>query len=161
MNRNGKHPGKTYRRKASTGDRTKNSTGYRVTGSWDQRPERPAVKPTQDRKARDRIARDMADQGAYVLVEEHAGYGMWSTLYELDGPALVAERLAAEQAEAERVERQRLDDEHQAAEVEAARRRRHRLAAEATTHARELMSPPAIVRPDNQRRARHITGAQR
>lgn len=161
MNRNVKHPGKTYRRRATVGDRTKNSRGYRVTGSWDQRPDRPAVKPTQDRKARDRIAREMAEQGAYVIVEEHAGYGTWRTLYELDGPALLAELAAAEQVEADRLERARAAAAEQAAELEVARRRRHRLAAEASTHARELMSPPAIVRPENRQRARHVTGAQR
>lgn len=88
MNRNGKHPDRApHRRKANPGDRTKNSRGYRVTGSWDEKPDRPAVKPTQDRKARDRIAREMASQGAYVIVEEHVAYGLWRTLYEVDGPA--------------------------------------------------------------------------
>ncbi|MEV5133566.1 hypothetical protein AB0K87_24360 [Streptomyces sp. NPDC053705] len=162
MNRNGKHPGKTpHRRKAHRGDTTKNSRGYRVTGSWNERPDRPAVKPTQDRRARDRMARDMAEQGAYVIVEEHVAYGLWRTLYEVDGPALLAERAAAEEAEADRLARDRAAVERQAAELEAARRRRDRLALEASTHARALMSPPAIVRPENRQRARHITGAQR
>lgn len=151
MSRNRKHPNRPpHRRKSTASDRTKNTSGYRITGAWPQRPDRPAVKTTQDRRARDRIARDMAVQGAWVTVEEHRGYDAWRTLYEVDGPALVAEQQLAEQAAAERAERQ--------AEAE---RRRRRLAAEATTHARALMAPPAIVRPENRQRARHITGAQR
>ncbi|WP_326797471.1 hypothetical protein OG946_20290 [Streptomyces sp. NBC_01808] len=181
MNRNRKHPAKApYRRKATSGDRTKNTRGYRVTGSWDARPDRPAIKPTQDKKARDRIARQMADQGAYVVVEEHVRYGVWRTVYELDGPALAAER-DAEQALAAAGHpptppgyRPNESDRHRSwlwllkVRAEVARRgraaveeRRRRLAVEAATTARELMTPPAIVRPENRQRARHVTGAQR
>jgi hypothetical protein len=64
MNRNSKHPGKSHRRKASATDRTHNRTGYRITGSWDQRPDRPAIRATPDRKAARRIARQMADEAA-------------------------------------------------------------------------------------------------
>ncbi|MFE7782062.1 hypothetical protein [Streptomyces nigrescens] len=161
MNRNIKHPGKTYRRKAVPGDHTQNRNGFRITGSWDQRPNRPAIKGTQDRKAVRRIAREMANQGAYVIVEKHLGYDQWRTLYELDGPAQLAERKAAERAAAERAAHARTFALWEEAKAEADRRRRRRLAAEATTHARELMNAPAIVRPENQRRARHVTGAQR
>ncbi|MEU3102954.1 hypothetical protein [Streptomyces griseoflavus] len=157
MNRSSKHPDRPYRRRAVPGDHTPNSRGYRVTASWDARPDRPAIRTTPDKAKARRIAREYAEQGAYVILEEHRGRNEWRTVRELDGPAIVAaaraaaeaERRAAEQAEAERVE-----------QLLAVRRRR-RLAAEATTHARELMSPPAIVRPEHRQRARHITGAQR
>ncbi|MEV5673486.1 hypothetical protein AB0L28_32535 [Streptomyces sp. NPDC052503] len=99
MNRNRKHPERSpHRRAARQNDRTKNANGYRVTGTWEDRPDRPTVKPTQDRKARDRIAREMAADGAYVVVEEHAGYGQWRPLYEIDGPARLeaARRLMTE-----------------------------------------------------------------
>jgi len=149
-----------YRRKPSTGDRTKNSNGYRVEASWDTRPDRPAVKVTPDKRAARRLAREWSEQGAYVIVQERDRF-QWRTLYELDGPALLADRAALEQAAAEREARARKFAAQQARAVELERRRRHRLAAEATTHARTLMSPPAIVRPENRQRARHITGAQR
>ncbi|MHA4819351.1 hypothetical protein ACXZ65_33935 [Streptomyces aculeolatus] len=181
MNRNRKHPAKApYRRKASSSDRTKNARGYRITASWDANPNRPAVRTTQDKRARDRIARDFAAQGAYVIVEEHVSHGVWRTLREVDGFALVAEQ-AAEQALADAGHpptpadfKPDADNRHRAwwawaqsrAEAQAAQRaaveeRRRRLAAEASTHARALMAPPAIVRPENRQRARHITGAQR
>lgn len=157
MNRSSKHPDRPYRRRAVPGDHTPNSRGYRVTASWDARPDRPAIRTTPDKAKARRIAREYAEQGAYVILEEHRGRNEWRTVRELDGPAIVAaaraaaeaERRAAEQAEAERVEQL------------LATRRRYRLAAEAATHARALMSPPAIVRPEHRQRARHITGAQR
>ncbi|MFZ3569254.1 hypothetical protein ACNYS0_20090 [Streptomyces sp. BH034] len=163
MNRHTKHPGKAPHRRKATGrnDTTKNTRGYRVTGSWNARPDRPAVKGTPDRKAARRIAREMAEQGAYVIVEEHRAHGQWRTLYEVDGPAQQAARAAAEEAERERAARARRHLEEQARTAEAEQRRRHRLAAEATVHARQLMTAPAIVRPENRQRARHITGAQR
>ncbi|WP_327368753.1 hypothetical protein [Streptomyces sp. NBC_01217] len=98
MNRNLKHPGKTYRRKANTGDRTRNSRAWRITASWDARPDRPAVRTTTDRKARDRMAVEFAAQGGYVIVEEARGFE-WRTIREVDGSALVA---AADHAAAER-----------------------------------------------------------
>ncbi|MFB6846233.1 hypothetical protein ACFCXS_15410 [Streptomyces sp. NPDC056373] len=157
MNRSSKHPDRPYRRRAVPGDHTPNSRGFRVTASWDARPDRPAIRNTSDKAKARRIAREYAEQGAYVILEEHRGRDQWRTLRELDGPAIVAaaraaadaERRAADRAEAERVEQL------------LAVRRRHRLAAEAATHARALMSPPAIVRPEHRQRARHITGAQR
>lgn len=161
MNRNTKHPGRSYRRKTSAGDTTKNTKAWRITASWDARPDRPAVKVTSDRKAMRRTVREWSEQGAYVIVEEHAGYGAYRTLYEVDGPALVAERLAAEQAAAEAAERERLLAEQRAQQAAAEQRRRHRLAAEVTAHARALMTAPAIVRPEHRQRARHVTGAQR
>ncbi|MFJ6707007.1 MULTISPECIES: hypothetical protein [unclassified Streptomyces] len=111
------------KRRAGLGrDRTMNTSGYRITGTWPTRSGRPAVKPTQDKRARDRIARNMADAGAHVVVEEHLGHGVWGVLYELDGPAEAAarrqEQLDAElAAQAERrealarAEQEHLDDE--------------------------------------------------
>lgn len=149
MNRNKKRPDRDRgRRRHGPTDRTKNARAFRITASWDAHPDRPALRQTSDRHARDRMARDFAAQGGYVIVEEHQGRGQWRTLYELDGPAQLAEQRAAEEhAEAER--RARL----------AEQARRARLAAEATNTARVLMTPPAIVR--TERRARHVTGAQR
>lgn len=157
MNRSSKHPDRPYRRRAVPGDHTPNSRGYRVTASWDSRPDRPAIRTTPDKAKARRVAREYAEQGAYVILEEHRGHNEWRTLRELDGPAIVAaaraaqaaERRALEQAEAERVEQL------------LATRRRYRLAAEAERDARTLMTPPAIVRPEHRQRARHITGAQR
>ncbi|MBK3576150.1 hypothetical protein JHN63_20465 [Streptomyces sp. MBT65] len=154
-----KHPERApHRRRASATDRTKNNSGYRITGSWDQHPDRPAIKPTQDRKAARRIARDMAEQGAYVVVEEHHGYGRWSTWFEVDGPALLAERHSAAAEERRRIEEQ----QRAAAEAEAARR----AAAERSEHeraslARLMMRPPVAREQCGRREARHVTGAQR
>lgn len=158
MTRTRKHPDRPpHRRKATATDRTKNSRAFQITGSWDAHPDRPTVIVTQDRRAAKRLARDMATRGGYVIVEEHIEHGRWHTLYELDGPALLAERRAAEQAAAEEAERARRIAEQDAAD----QRRRHRLAAEANAHAHALMTPPAIVRPAHRQRARHVTGAQR
>ncbi|WP_411145305.1 hypothetical protein [Streptomyces sp. x-80] len=64
-------------------------------------------------------------------------------------------------AEADRAEADRAEAERAAREQAEADARRHRLATEVRTHARALMTAPANVRPENRRRARHITGAQR
>jgi hypothetical protein len=156
MNRSTKHPDRPYRRRAIPGDHTPNSRLYRVTASWDARPERPAIRTTPDKAQARRLAHQFAEQGAYVILEQSRGQAQWRTLRELDGPAILAaaraaadaERRAADQAEADRVE-----------QLLAVRRRR-RLAAEAAEHARALMTPPAIVRPEHRQRARHVTGAQ-
>ncbi|MEU8989992.1 hypothetical protein AB0C98_26775 [Streptomyces sp. NPDC048558] len=154
-----KHPERApHRRRASATDRTKNTNGYLVTGSWNQRPNRPAVKPTRDRKAARRIAREMAEQGAYVIVEEHTGYGLWSTWFELDGPALLAERQSAQEAQHRRTAEQRQTAE----QAEAARR----VAAERAERdraglARLMVRPPVAREQCGRRDARHVTGAQR
>jgi hypothetical protein len=157
VNRSTKHPDRPYRRRAVPGDHTPNRRGYRVTASWDAHPDRPAIRITPDRKKARRLAREYAEQGAYVILEEHRGHNVWRTVRELDGPAIVAAARAAAAAE------RRAADRAEAARAEQllAVRRRHRLAAEAAAYARELMSPPAIVRPEHRQRARHITGAQR
>ncbi|MET8098799.1 hypothetical protein ABZV29_20285 [Streptomyces sp. NPDC005236] len=154
-----KHPERApHRRRASAGDRTKNNSGYRITGSWDQHPDRPAIKPTQDRKAARRIARNMAEQGAYVVVEEHHGYGRWSTWFEVDGPALLAERRVAEEEQ----RRHAVEERHRAEQGEAARR----AAAEESEReraalARLMVRPPVAREQCGRRDARHVTGAQR
>ncbi|UNZ18892.1 hypothetical protein [Streptomyces sp. 891-h] len=154
MNRR-KHPERPHRRKPASGDRTRNSKLYRVEASWDSRPDRPAIRTTTDRAQARRLADTFAQQGAYVIVQAARGFE-WRTLYELDGPALLAEQAAAEAAE-----RARQEAEQRAQQAAAEQRRQHRLAAEASTHACALMQPPAIVRPEHRQRARHITGAQR
>jgi hypothetical protein len=159
MNRNSKHPDRgPHRRRATATDRTKNTSGYRITGSWNARPNRPAVKPTSDRKAARRIAREMADQGAYVIVEEHQGYGQWSTWFEVDGPALVAER---HRAAAE--ERRRREQQHRATvEAEVARRAAaERSERDLDALARMMVRPPVAREQCGRREARHVTGAQR
>lgn len=40
---------RTHRRKAATGDRTKNVTSWRVEASWDHRPDAPVVIRTRTR----------------------------------------------------------------------------------------------------------------
>ncbi|MEW2232426.1 hypothetical protein AB0886_09790, partial [Streptomyces sp. NPDC024062] len=94
MNRR-KHPTRPFRRKPNTGDRTRGaSRTWRITASWDARPDRPAIRTTTDRKARDRMAAEFAAQGGYVIVEEARGM-QWRTVREIDGAALVAEADAA------------------------------------------------------------------
>ncbi|MFI0736435.1 hypothetical protein ACH4S9_46810 [Streptomyces sp. NPDC021225] len=159
MNRNRKHPQRApHRRRASATDRTKNISGYRITGSWDQRPDRPAIKPTQDRKAARRIARELAEQGAYVVVERHDGYGLWSTWFEVDGPALLAERRAAEEEQ-----RQRAAEEYRRAQREEAERlaAAEQCARDRDALARLMVRPPVAREQCGRRDARHVTGAQR
>ncbi|KUM71537.1 hypothetical protein AB0937_11930 [Streptomyces sp. NPDC047880] len=176
-----------HRRKAVAGDRTKNVTLWRVEASWDHRPDDPVVIRTPDKKRARRAVDGLARKGAYVIFQEHTGWDTWRTVREVDGAALLAEH-DAEQALAAAghpptppAYRPDAEDRHRTwlarmnARAEAGRRaaeqaareqaeadaRRRRLAAEARRHARALMSPPAIVRPENRQRARHITGAQR
>ncbi|MFE2043212.1 hypothetical protein ACFXAZ_20245 [Streptomyces sp. NPDC059477] len=154
-----KHPERApHRRRASATDRTKNNSGYRITGSWDRHPDRPAIKPTQDRKAARRIARNMAEQGAYVVVEEHNGYGRWSTWFEVDGPALLAERRAVEEEQRRRAaeERHRAEQEEAARIVAAEKSERERASL-----ARLMVRPPVAREQCGRREARHVTGAQR
>ncbi|APD18789.1 hypothetical protein SEA_RALEIGH_41 [Streptomyces phage Raleigh] len=159
MNRNKKHPERAaHRRRAKATDRTKNTNGYRITGSWDDRPDRPAVKPTSDRKAARRIARSMADQGAYVIVEEHHGYGRWSTWFEVDGPAQLAAALAAEAEARARAEAQRRAAEQAADARRAAAEKSER---DLDALARMMVRPPVAREQCGRRDARHVTGAQR
>lgn len=156
-----KHPGRTHKRKANTGDRTRNGRTWRITASWDARPDRPARRTTTDRKARDRIAAEFAADGGYVIVEEARGFE-WRTVREVDGAALVAE------ADAEAAERARRD------RAEAAQRAQRHAAdyakqiARSTLAARlddvatrdrlaRLMTQPPSAR---DQRARHTAGGR-
>lgn len=178
---------RTHRRTARPTDRTKNVTSWRIEASWDHRPDDPVVIRTSDRKRARRKVTELANKGAYVIFQEHEGWDRWRTLREVDGAAQLAERDAEQQLataghpQAPPGYRPDADDRHRTwlarmdARAEAGRRaaeqaareqaeadaRRRRLAAEARRDARALMSPPAIVRPENRQRARHITGAQR
>ncbi|MFF9704116.1 hypothetical protein ACF1FE_23495 [Streptomyces griseofuscus] len=178
---------RTHRRKAVPRDRTKNVTQWRVEASWNHRPDDPVVIRTSDRKRARKAFRDLLDKGAYVIFQEHAGWDRWRTVDEQNGADLLAEREAEQQLTAAghprtpdayrpnagdrhrswlawmdaRAEAARVADEQAEREQAEADARRRRLAAEATRDARALMSPPAIVRPENRQRARHITGAQR
>lgn len=157
MNRNKKHPDRpTHKRKASS-DRTKNDNGYRVTGSWNAHPDRPARKSTQDRHQARRVARTMAEQGAYVVVEQHLGHGRWQTLYEVDGPAQLAERRAAEEEQ----HRQAAAERRAAVEAEAARQAAAKQTARERAALARLMTQPPVPRDATGRvTARHTAGAR-
>ncbi|MFJ3867883.1 hypothetical protein [Streptomyces nigra] len=163
MNRNSKHPDRpSHRRKPSGSTDHRNGNAYRITASWNRRPDRPFVKVTPDRKAARRIAREMAEQGAYVIAERHQGSGQWETWFELDGPALAREQRAAE-AERRRVEeeqRRQAEAARRAAVDEAQRRQAaaRRQAAERASLER-LMSRPPVMRDSTGRvTARHTSG---
>lgn len=161
MNR--KHPGKApYRRHAITGDRTRNSSRYRITGTWAARPTRPAVTVTPDRKAVRRIAREMADQGARVIVEKHAEHGNWQTLYEVDGRALLAARQQAEQRKREvvlaRERERRLADEYAAQLAQNETARASQAARDLASLARLMMRSPVARDACGRATARHVTG---
>lgn len=160
MNRQ-KHPGKPHKRKAQTGDRTRGGRTWRITASWDARPDRPAVRTTTDRKARNRIAAEFVAQGGYVVVEEARGTG-WRTVREINGAELVAE------ADAEADDRNRRD------RAEAAQRAQRHAADYAQQAARNVLAahldetaardrlarlmaqPPARL----DQRARHTAGGR-
>lgn len=178
---------RTHRRTARPTDRTKNVTLWRVEASWDHRPDDPVVIRTSDKKRARKAFRGLVDKGAYVIFQEHEGWDRWRTVDEKNGADLLAERKAEQQLaaaghsptppgfqpddanrhrtwlarmEARAEVEQQLAEQAAREQAEAGARRR-RLAVEATRDARALMSPPAIVRPENRQRARHITGAQR
>lgn len=159
MNRNRKHPDRApHRHRAAGGDRTKNTRGFRITGSWNARPDRPAIIHTQDRRQVRRIARDMAAKEAYVIVEQHKGHGQWRTLYEVDGPAQVAAERET-RAAAEREQRLAAEYAAQAARNELAAR----LAAERehAALARLMVRPPVARAATGQATARHTAGGRR
>jgi hypothetical protein len=145
---------RTHRRKARGGDRTKNVTAYRIEASWNARPDRPAATTTPDRRRADRLARQWAATGAYVIVQAHTGWDTWRTLYELDGPAQEVERRAAERAALDQARRAAQEAEARIAATEQRDRAEAALA--------RLMTRPPVARDQCGRRdARHITGAQR
>jgi hypothetical protein len=141
-----------HKRRHHSADHTQNTSGYRITGSWNKRPDRPAIRSTQDRHQARRIAREMAQQGAYVVVEQHAGHGQWRTLYEVDGPALAA-AVAAELRQAEAARRAAVEDEQrrQAAAAQTARDR--------ATIERLMVQPPVPRDATGRVTARHTAGA--
>lgn len=160
MNRQ-KHPGRTYKRQNVNGDRTRGGRTWRITASWDARPDRPATRTTTDRKARDRMVNEFVDQGGYVIVEEAKGF-KWRTWREFDGPAELAarERAARDQAAAEeREERHRADYERQLAQNTIAAA--VQAAAKYDAMERLMRRPPIARTATGQATARHITRAQR
>ncbi|WP_326698018.1 hypothetical protein OG909_12110 [Streptomyces sp. NBC_01754] len=139
-----------HRRKASTGDRTRGpARTWRITASWDTRPDRPAVRTTTDKRARDRMADDFAVDGAYVIVEEARGGFEWRTLREIDGPALIAEATA--EAEAAATERHRRD------QAEAAARAYRHAADYAKQTARNMLAAHLDAADARDRLARLMT----
>ncbi|MCA1218859.1 hypothetical protein [Streptomyces sp. 8L] len=149
---------RTHRRKANSADHTKNVNSYRVEASWNDRPSRPAVFRSPDRKKARRVARQWADDGAYVIVQEHTGWDTWRTLDEIDGPALLAEaRRAAAEARHGAEEQQRASAEAARAQVAAAEQSER----DRATLARMMVRPPVARDQCGRREARHITGAQR
>ncbi|MGE9695939.1 hypothetical protein [Streptomyces sp. CH6] len=150
-----------YRRKPATGDRTRNMRSYRVTGSWNQRPERPAVTVTPDRALARGRARQWADDGAYVIVEEQHD-GMWRTLYEVDGPALLAAEFAAEEERRRAARREQQLDAEYAEQV-----RRHeaihaeQIATGLDDLARIMARPPVPRDAVGQASVRHTAGGRR
>ncbi|WP_430479335.1 hypothetical protein ACQZM9_21895 [Streptomyces sp. P11-1] len=153
--------GRTHRRKAQGRERTRNATAWRITASWDSRPDRPAVRTTSDRKARDRMVRQFAADGAYVIVEEADGF-QWRAFREVNGAEqlLANERAAREQAEAAaREARHRADYDRQVRVHEAAAA--DRAAAEHDDLAALMRRPPIARQATGQTSARHVTGSQR
>ncbi|MGW1405049.1 hypothetical protein [Streptomyces sp. NPDC002403] len=156
-----KHPDRTYKRKANSGDRTRGGRTWRITASWDARPNRPATRTTTDRKARDRMVNGFAADGAYVIVEEAKGF-KWRTVREVDGAAQLAaaERAKRDQAAVEeREQRHRADSGQQTARNVMARA--VEAAAERDAMARLMRRPPIARAATGQATARHITGSQR
>jgi hypothetical protein len=141
-----------HKRKHHTSDHTQNTTGYRITGSWNKRPDRPAIRSTQDRHQARRIAREMAEQGAYVVVEQHAGYGQWRTLYEVDGPALAA--AVADELRRAEAERRAAVEAEQRRQAAAAKTDRDRAAL-----ARLMVQPPVPRDATGRVTVRHTAGA--
>ncbi|WP_405018154.1 hypothetical protein OHV05_15305 [Kitasatospora sp. NBC_00070] len=137
-------------RRHRTRNTTQNQACYRVTGTWPTSP-RPATFAHADRRRCDRVARQFADAGALVKVEEHLGHGAWRLAYRLDGPALTAERLQAEQ-------------ERLAALRQAETERRESLREQWAEHCRErelcaveaVMVQPPIPRDGGSPRARTV-----
>jgi hypothetical protein len=141
-----------HKRRHHTSDHTQNTTGYRITGSWNKRPDRPAIRSTQDRHQARRIAREMAEQGAYVVVEQHAGYGQWRTLYEVDGPALAA--AVADELRRAEAERRAAVEAEQRRQAAAAKTDRDRAAL-----ARLMVQPPVPRDATGRVTVRHTAGA--
>lgn len=142
-----------HRRKSKATDRTRNTSDFRVEGSWNARPDRPAAIRTPDRRRAYRIARQWAATGAYVIVQEHEGWERWRTLDEIDGPAQQAEERRREQAAAEQARRAAEDAERRLAD--AARRDRELAALD-----RLMVRPPVPRDATGRVAARHTAGGR-
>ncbi|MFF4118987.1 hypothetical protein ACFY0P_36840 [Streptomyces sp. NPDC001714] len=142
-----------HRRKARPSDRTHNVNSFRVEGSWNDRPDRPAATKTPDKRKAYRIARTWAADGAYVIVQEHAGWDTWKTLDEFDGPALVAEHRRAQRAAVEEARQRAEEAERRLADAEE--RDRETAALE-----RLMMCPPVPRDATGRVTARHTAGAR-
>ncbi|MGW3511202.1 hypothetical protein [Streptomyces sp. NPDC000994] len=143
-----------HRKKARPGDRTKNVTGYRVEASWNTRPDKPVILKTPDKRRAYSKARQLTEQGAYVIVQEHQGWDRWRTLDKYDGPALARERRAGQRAAVEDARRN----------AEAAEERLRAAEQAETEHAAlaRLMTRPPVARDAAGRATvRHTTGAGR
>ncbi|MFE5851989.1 hypothetical protein ACFQ61_02015 [Streptomyces sp. NPDC056500] len=143
-----------YKRSARPADTTHNVRSWRITASWNDRPNHPIQRRTRDRHERKRLARQFAEQGAYVIVEQHVSYGVWRTIAEIDGPAQLRAQAAAEAKAAGEAQRRAQEAEVRLNAAGRAAGRRDRLA--------RLMAQPPIPRDQaGTRTARHITGTQR
>ncbi|MBZ6258155.1 hypothetical protein KVH22_21805 [Streptomyces olivaceus] len=152
---------RAFHRKNRGADTTRNEKSFRVTATWPDRPDRPAIRITSDRAKMRRIANEFADQGAYVIVQRARGF-QWRAVDALDGPA----RLAAAEAE----HRQQLATEAAAARTarldaeiaaQAAHRDHHRALDEAAEHehlARLMTRPPVMRNATGRPTARHTAG---
>ncbi|MYY08805.1 hypothetical protein GT204_07780 [Streptomyces sp. SID4919] len=145
---------RTHRRRPNSGDRTRNDRAYRADGSWNDRPDRPGRFQSPDRRAVERVARQWADSGAYVIVLERTGWDTWRTLAEVDGPAEQTARETAEREAADAARAAALAAEQRIAD--AAQRDHERAAL-----ARLMVRPPIPRAQSGTRTARHITGTQR
>lgn len=164
MNRNTKHPGKSYRRKPNSGDRTRGrNRTWRITASWDARPDRPAVRTTTDRKARDRMVTEFTAQGGYVVIEEARGNG-WRTVREINGAEqLLADDQAAaeEQRQArDRAEAEEREQRHAADYAQQASRNRVAAYVAATTDRDRLAALMRQPPTPRDQRARHTAGGR-
>lgn len=135
---------------------TKSTRSFRVTATWAERTGKPLVYETQDRARARGVARGHADLGAFVVVDEHVSFGTYRRLYEIDGPAIVAEREAKQRA-AELAEDARIRAElHRRAEARRAAVTAQRDRAQAAA----LMVQPPVPRNPAQRGARHTAGGR-
>lgn len=136
---------------------------YRVTATWPARTGRSLVYRTADRARARAVARGRAADGAHVTIEEHQEYGVYRTIAVLDGPALLAARVAAERdaAVTARAAQEATDARLRAEQADRAQERREYIRrARERAQAAALMVQPPVPRPD-RRTARHTAGERR
>jgi hypothetical protein len=139
----------------------RNHKHWRITATWPDRPDRPAIRTNPDKAATRRIAQQLADSGAYVVVERHLNHSAYAPAWEIDGPAIVAAREAAAKAEADAAMRAEIDraaEARLAAEREEIRRKAVTQARRDRASAAALMVQPPVPRTPQQRGARHTAG---